>query len=161
MPVTMSIITIESGSTSSSRLDLEVAGLEPRPRGRQLDPVLGVAPQGVDERDDGAREADEHRGGREEPRLPAGDPGAGEHDREEPHERREQADPARRRPSSAPELRQRVDVEREVAPRHRDDQPEPDAHLGRGDGHHGEREDLAVELAEEAREADEREVRRR
>ena len=47
------------------------------------------------------------------------------------------------------------------APRHRDDQPEPDRDLRRRDRHHGEREDLAVEVALLARERDEGEVRRR
>ena len=42
---------------------------------------------------------------------------------------------------------------------HRDDQAEPDDDLGRGDGHHGEREDLAVAAAVVAREGDQGEVR--
>src|SRR3712207_9179587 len=49
----------------------------------------------------------------------------------------------------ATERRQLVDVEREPAPRHRHDQAEADDDLGRRDGHHREREDLAVDRSEE------------
>ena len=41
--------------------DLEVAGLEPRPGGRQLDALVRARAERVDERDDRAGEADEHR----------------------------------------------------------------------------------------------------
>ena len=59
----------------------------------------------------------------------------------------------------APEHPEGVDVERQLAPAHRDDQPEADDDLGGGDGHHGEREDLAVDAAVQARERDQGEVR--
>jgi hypothetical protein len=73
--------------------DLELAGLQPRPRSRELGAVIRAPPPGVDERDDRAGEADEHRGGRDHPRLTARDPRACEQDREEPGERGGEADP--------------------------------------------------------------------
>ena len=84
---------------------------------------------------------------------------AGERDRERSGERREQADPGAG--DHQPRQRARlVDVEGHAAPGHRDDEPEPDRDLGRGDGHHREREDLAVEVTLLARERDQGEVRR-
>src|SRR2546423_797909 len=53
---------------------------------------------------------------------------------------------------------QLVDVEVEVAPGDRDDQPEADHDLRRGDGHDGERENLSCTAAVVARERDQGEV---
>src|SRR5262245_19831084 len=61
---------------------------------------------------------------------------------------------------SSAQLRERVDVERELAPVERDHEAEPDADLRGGDRHHGEREDLAGAVVEVARERDQREVAR-
>src|SRR5919201_1933575 len=47
--------------------------------------------------------------------------------------------------ASASERAHPVDVEREAAARHRDDQPQPDRDLTRRDRHHREREHLPVE----------------
>ena len=58
-----------------------------------------------------------------------------------------------------PERPQLVDVELDVAAAHRDDQPEADDDLGGGDRHHGDREDLAVLVAELPGERDQGEVR--
>src|SRR4029077_12944966 len=49
---------------------------------------------------------------------------------------------------------------RELLPVQRYDEAEPDAHLRRGDCHHGEREDLARAVVEVPRERDQREVAR-
>ena len=142
-------------------VDVEVAGGEPRVRRGDLlalGRVLAVKPY---ERDDGASEGDEGR----ERRDPAGSPPrdvlihGGDHGC--PHEGRQQADPgtgdhvSRR---SASECVGLVDVECDPAPRHCDDQPEAHGDLPGRDGHHGEREDLAVERSRLARERDEREV---
>src|ERR1043166_8617217 len=62
-----------------------------------------------------------------------------------------------RRTSSA-QLRQPVDVERELLAVDRDDESEPDADLRRGDRHHGQAEDLPGAVREMPREGDEREV---
>ena len=71
-------------------------------------------------------------------------------------ERREQADPgAGDHRDSATQRARLVDVEEHAPSRHRDDEPEADRDLGRRDRHHGEREDLAVEVPLLARERDE------
>src|SRR5262245_2281676 len=59
---------------------------------------------------------------------------------------------------SSAQLRELVDVERESLASHRDDEAEPDAYLGCGDGHDRDREHLAVAVAPVAREADEGEI---
>src|SRR5437764_848128 len=45
------------------------------------------------------------------------------------------------RSASSAECPELVDVELDVAPAHRHDQPEADDDLGGGDGHHGDRDD--------------------
>src|ERR1700757_3385405 len=59
---------------------------------------------------------------------------------------------------SAAQDRELVDVEGEPPPVDRDDEAEADDDLGRGDRHHGEREDLTGAVPPVARERDQREV---
>ena len=87
------------------------------------------------------------------------DPPAGERDRERAGERREQADPGAGdgHPRSALAWSTSRTMRRRAIATIR---PSPIGDLGGGDGHDGEREDLAVEVAELAGERDQGEVRR-
>src|SRR6202167_2610339 len=60
---------------------------------------------------------------------------------------------------SSLKLPQLVHIYGQFAAMDRDDQPQPDAHLARGDRHHDQREHLPVAVAPHARERDQREVR--
>src|SRR5688500_18942292 len=62
-------------------------------------------------------------------------------------------------PTSAVQLPQLVDVDGQLAPVHRDDDPEADRHLAGRDDHDDDGHDLAVAVAVHAAERDEREVR--
>src|SRR4051812_13243315 len=63
------------------------------------------------------------------------------------------------RPGSSSQGPQPVDVELEMATAHCNDEAEADDDLRRGDRHDGDREDLAVLAAVQARERDQRKVR--
>ena len=103
-------------------------------------------------------EADEHRAGRDPGRRRARDPRAGERDQQRSRERA-RAGRARSggdHPRSSVSVSTSSGILRRVKATIR---PRPTTHLGGGDRHHRDREDLAVDRGEVAREPDEGEVR--
>ena len=148
---------IESGSTRMRRSKWYGPAVSQRQRVDGCERSSGESPEQPDEAHDRRDERDADGGRRHEARPAPAQPLSGERDRERRAEGREQADPGGGdHPRRVLEL---VDVEVEVAPGHRDDQAEPDDDLGGRDGHHGQREDLAVTASVEAGERDQGEVR--
>ena len=138
--------------------EVEVAGREPAPRRRGLRTLGLVAREHLEEAPDGGGERAGHRRCRDQTRCTAGDRVAEQRDRECPGEREKEADPAggdhprrvvSRSVSSATWRRAMAD-----------DEAQPDDDLGRGNRHHGEREDLPVERSVLAGKGDQREVGR-